>query len=181
MGIAANGHKILNFILDSNPKKNNIFSPFIENFSIYPISFYPRMLRKLIRMGNQSTIDNLIKIAEELRQSNEIEERKMALYISCEIIFVTPIESPFTQNFINYLATCSNDVFDFSTQCIFLMFTKNFVTSGKIYNAFIKRFREEKGSSRLRHLTMMNLYILAQGRFSREVAIEGITHLLKGV
>jgi hypothetical protein len=58
-GIAANGHKILNFILDSNPKKNNIFSPFIENFSIYPISFYPRMLRKLIRMGNQSTIDNL--------------------------------------------------------------------------------------------------------------------------
>jgi hypothetical protein len=63
LGIAANGHKILNFVLDSNPKKNNIFAPFIENFTIYPISFYPRMLRKVIRMGNQSTIDNLIKIA----------------------------------------------------------------------------------------------------------------------
>ncbi len=41
------------------------------------------MLRKLIRMGNQETINNLIKIAEELRQSNEIEEKKMSLYISC--------------------------------------------------------------------------------------------------
>jgi hypothetical protein len=27
----------------------------------------------------------------------------------------------------------------------------------------------------------MNLYIMAQGRFAREVAIEGIKHLLKGV
>ncbi len=139
------------------------------------------MLRKLIRMGNQSTIDNLIKIAEELRGSNEIEEKKMSLYISCEIIFVVPQEHLFTQKFIDYLATCSNDVFEFSTQCIFLMFTKNFVTSRKIYEAFIKRFREEKGASRLRHLTLMNLYILAQGRFSREVAIEGIKHLLKGI
>lgn len=105
----------------------------------------------------------------------------MSLYISCEIIFVLPIENPFTQKFIDYLATCSNDVFDFSTQCIFLMFTKNFVTSRKIYEAFIKRFREEKGSSRLRHLMIMNLFIMAQGRFAREVAIEGISHLLKGV
>ena len=61
------------------------------------------------------------------------------------------------------------------------MFTKNFVVSRKIYDAFIKRFREEKGCSRLRHLTVMNLYILAQGRFARGVAIEGIEHLLKGV
>jgi hypothetical protein len=61
------------------------------------------------------------------------------------------------------------------------MFTKNFVTSRKIYDAFIRRFREEKGASRLRHLTLMNLYIMAQGRFSRGVAIEGIEHLLKGV
>lgn len=63
MGIASNGHKLLNYVLDSNPKKNDIFAPFIENFSIYPVSFYPRMLRKLIRMGNQDTISNLIKIA----------------------------------------------------------------------------------------------------------------------
>lgn len=105
----------------------------------------------------------------------------MSLYISCEIIFVLPIEHDFTHKFIDYLATCSNDIFDFSTQCVFLMFTKNFVTSRKIYEAFIKRFREEKGSSRLRHLTIMNLFIMAQGRFAREVAIEGITHLLKGI
>jgi hypothetical protein len=28
---------------------------------------------------------------------------------------------------------------------------------------------------------IMNLFIMAQGRFAREVAIEGISHLLKGV
>lgn len=28
---------------------------------------------------------------------------------------------------------------------------------------------------------IMNLFIMAQGRFAREVAIEGITHLLKGI
>jgi hypothetical protein len=105
----------------------------------------------------------------------------MSLYISCEIIFVVPIENPFTQKFIDYLATCTNDIFDFSTQCLFLMFNKNFVISGRIYDAFIKRFREEKGSSRLRHLTIMNLFLMAQGRFSREVAIEGIKHMLNGI
>jgi hypothetical protein len=62
-GILANGHKLLNYVLDSNPKKNDMFAPFIENFSLYPLNFYPRMLRKLIRMGNSETIKNLIKIA----------------------------------------------------------------------------------------------------------------------
>jgi len=28
---------------------------------------------------------------------------------------------------------------------------------------------------------IMNLFIMAQGRFAREVAIEGIEHLLKGI
>lgn len=52
-GISTNGHKLLNFILDSNPKKTDLFSSFIENFGLYPINFYPRMIRKIIRMANE--------------------------------------------------------------------------------------------------------------------------------
>ena len=98
----------------------------------------------------------------------------MSLYISAELLAVLPTEHDFTQNFIKYLATCSNDIFDFSTHCFFQIFSKNFVLSSKIYSAFIKRFREEKGASRLRHLMIMNIFMMSQGRFSRLIAKEGI-------
>ena len=52
-GITSNGHKLLNYILDNNPKKSDIFSTFVDNFGIYPLSFYPRINKKIMRMGNK--------------------------------------------------------------------------------------------------------------------------------
>jgi hypothetical protein len=45
----------------------------------------------------------------------------------------------------------------------------------------VERLREEKGPTRLRHLSLFNSYVLCQGRFGRKEAIEGLTYLLKGV
>ena len=45
----------------------------------------------------------------------------------------------------------------------------------------LKKLRELKGAPRLRHIDVSNAYIIAQGRFGREAAIEMHEMFLRGI
>lgn len=51
--------RLLNYILDRDPKKINIFTTFIDNFSLYTLSFYPRFIKKLIQVGGKTVVNTL--------------------------------------------------------------------------------------------------------------------------
>ena len=54
--IYSNGHKLVNFILDSNPLLLDIFNSFLDNFSSYPVCFYQRLFRKMLKLGKEETL-----------------------------------------------------------------------------------------------------------------------------
>lgn len=62
--IYSNGHKLINFILDNNPKKLDIFQSFIDNFSNYPVCFYHRLFRKMLILGGQQNVKIWQKLAK---------------------------------------------------------------------------------------------------------------------
>ena len=80
--IYSNGHKLVNFILDSNPLVLDIFSSFLENFSTYPVCFYQRLFRKMLKLGNSETLTNFKEISQELLESAEVEEVKLGIFLS---------------------------------------------------------------------------------------------------
>lgn len=53
--VSHNGHKIMNYIFDSNPQKLDIFSSFIDNFVNYPTLFYHKLYRKMFLLGSERT------------------------------------------------------------------------------------------------------------------------------
>lgn len=50
--VSHNGHKLLNFIFDSNPSKLDVFSSFVDNFANSPGIFYHKIYRKMFLMGD---------------------------------------------------------------------------------------------------------------------------------
>jgi len=69
--IYVNGHKLINYIIDNNPKNMDIYLSFIDNFSNYPICFYHRLFRKIMVMGGLDSVKLLQKIAKEFIKSEE--------------------------------------------------------------------------------------------------------------
>lgn len=66
-GMSSNGHKVMHYIWDYNPEKAELFLNFLDNFANYPANFYNRFLRKVIRLGDRTTRDNLKRIALKFR------------------------------------------------------------------------------------------------------------------
>lgn len=58
--------KLINYLLDRDPSKTNIFIGLIDNFSLYECSFYLRLIKRMISLGGQSTIAQLEKVARQL-------------------------------------------------------------------------------------------------------------------
>jgi len=50
------------------------------------------------------------------------------------------------------------------------IFTSNFVIAEKIYQLVLAKLRTIKGPARLRHLLLLNTYMIASGRFARAAA-----------
>jgi hypothetical protein len=61
------------------------------------------------------------------------------------------------------------------------VFTSNFVKAEEVYKVVLAKLRPLKGAARLRHVEVLNTYLISQGRFARPAAAEGAEHLLRGI
>lgn len=56
--------KLINYLLDRDPTKTNIFMGLVENFSMYECSFYLRLMKRMIRLGGDITVRELEETAK---------------------------------------------------------------------------------------------------------------------
>ena len=161
----------MHFIWDCNPTKTPLFMGIIDRYTSSPLNFYNRLFRKIIRMTHDNTREIFTNIASKFRLSEEEEQVRISIYINCELMLKEP-ESPLNNEFIKFIGDCSKENFDFVLVGLYGIFTSNFVVAEKNYNILLSSFRTLKGSSRFRHLFLLNTYIIAQGRFARPAALE---------
>jgi hypothetical protein len=61
------------------------------------------------------------------------------------------------------------------------VFRENHFTIRNSYARIIEKLKKSRGSSRLRYIEVWKVYILSQGRWARDQALEGIGWILAGV
>jgi len=88
---------------------------------------------------------------------------------------------PMHKPFLDYLEECTKENFDFVLMGLYGIFTSNFVVAEKNYQVLLAKLRPLKSGARLRHIELLNTYMIAQGRFARGAAREGAEHLLRGI
>lgn len=177
----ASGHKLINYILDGNPLKMDIFMSFIDNFSVYPVCFYHRMFRKMLTLGGKPTIQAFKQMSQEYSKSSEKEEVKLTQFMMCELLPFAADDQQYYDFYSEFLVNSSKEDFNLANNCLLNVFCINWRVNKDIFQRIIGRLREEKGPSRLRHLEVFNNYVLCTGRFSIREALDGIAYLLQGI
>jgi hypothetical protein len=177
--ISASAHKLMHFIWDCNPSKTPLFMGLLERYASSPLNYYNRFFRKSIRIVSEDTRTMFHRVAQKLREG-EPEEIRLSFYINCELMLRDPTDSQHLQ-FLTYMEECSKENFDFVLMGFYGVFTSNFVSARKNYDVLLAKLRSLKGAARLRHLDLLNTYMIAQGRFARSAAREGAEHLLRGI
>jgi hypothetical protein len=132
-------------------------------------------------MGGEEVIRILQRIVRVYIYSEEKEEVKLAQFLLVEILPFSIHDEEFYSFYINFLVKCSKEQFEFANSCLLVVFCIDWRVSKKIFNRIITKLREEKGSSRLRHLEVFNNYVICSARFAQEEAKNGIEYLMRGI
>ena len=100
--------------------------------------------------------------------------------MSCEMMLENPSHE-MHRPYLDFLEECTKDDFNFVLLGFYGVFTSNFVLARENYRVVIDKLRQFRGAPRLRHLEMLNTYVLAQGRFAREAVVEATEMFLKDI
>ena len=152
----------------------------LDSFEAYGTNFYYRLVKKLSQLGGPGAISPLEELAEHFRKNTSDEHQLMYPFIATAIIRSSTNQS-FISNYIQVAAECNNEMFTSHLTALFHLFKENPFTVKDIYAKLIRRLREEKGTSRLRHIDVWKIFVLAQGRWARHEAIEGLEWVLQGI
>ena len=177
--ISSNAHKLMHFVWDCNPEKTALFMGLLERYATYPLNFYSRLFRKIYRIAGPKVKEMGCRLTETLRKSDP-EEMRLSCYMSCEMMLENPSHE-MHRPYLDFLEECTKDDFNFVLLGFYGVFTSNFVLARENYRVVIDKLRQFRGAPRLRHLEMLNTYVLAQGRFAREAVVEATEMFLKDI